>query len=105
MLRLPTLVSLVEEHGYTFDSIPVWLVIHGHHRVAFEDTMLLRKIALGEGLAHVNDPVSSQKYSTDAAYVLIVLLSNLLAGELLEPLLGLIAAVRLQAWNDERHVG
>lgn len=85
-------------------NIPIWLVVHGHHRVALEDAVLRRKVALGEGLAAVSFPALLWRNFQGMAYVLIVLVSDLLAGELLEPLLGLVAAVGLQAWNDERHL-
>lgn len=94
----------MEEHGHPNDNIPVWLVVHGHHGVALNDTVLLGEIALGERLATVSVLRSSQKLFTGTAYVLVMLLSDLLAGKLLEPLLSLVAAVRLQTWNDERHL-
>ena len=76
-------------------------MIHGHHRVALEDAVLLREVAFGEGLVHVSQLQDPGTLDGDS-YVLIMLLANLLTRELLEPLLSLVTcklSKRLAPWN------
>jgi hypothetical protein len=67
---------------------PVWLEILGNHGSWLNDSGLLGKICLCEGLLIISLLVSSRQVQV-GAYRSIMALTNLLANQLLSPLLGL----------------
>jgi hypothetical protein len=88
-------------------------VVHGRHIAFLDDAVLFREVGFGEGLSvavsdlHVQLAILSASKRTQRAYGLVGGVADLLAHELIHPVVGLLilAAVGREAGDDERHVG
>jgi hypothetical protein len=89
-------------------------VVHGRHVTFLDDAVLLGKLGFGKGLPvalvsalHTRLVILVCQWKDGIAYGLVGSVTNLLAHELVHPVVGLVilaAAVR-EAGDDKRHVG
>jgi hypothetical protein len=85
--------------------LPIRVVVHGHHRVALDNAVLLREVLLCECLYHALETAPQTNVRVDTYHV-VAAVTELLAHELIHPLGGLvIAAAGLHSGDYERHIG
>lgn len=92
------------------DVESVGVEVLGHHHTRLDDTRLLWKLPLAEGLGKGESSASlPDEHTRDVLSTYCFrgrLIAKRLAGQLVHPLLGLVVAhvVGGHSWNDERHV-
>ena len=84
------------------DVEAIGLVVHGAHRVGLEDAVLFGEVLLGEGLR--GGECGGGGKASGRTYDFVVIVTDLLAHELVGPFIDLVATLALESWHDERHV-